>query len=74
MLTDDSLLHEFITESREHLESSEPDLLILEADGANAGEDVINKIFRAIHSIKGAAGFFGFESLTQAFEKPQLDF
>ena len=64
MLTDDSLLQEFITESREHLESIEPDLLILEAKGANAGEDVINKIFRAIHSIKGAAGFFGFERLT----------
>ena len=43
MLTDDSLLQEFITESREHLESIEPDLLILEAKGANAGEDVIRE-------------------------------
>ena len=63
MLTDDSLLQEFLTESREHLESIEPDLLVLEAEGAEAGDEVINKIFRAIHSIKGAAGFFGFERL-----------
>ncbi|MFN8614371.1 MAG: chemotaxis protein CheA [Vampirovibrionales bacterium] len=63
-MTDDALLQEFLTESLEHLASIEPDLLVLEEQGSAASDDVINKIFRAIHSIKGAAGFFGFDALT----------
>ncbi len=62
-LMDESLIQEFLTESREHLSSIEPDLLTLEKDGANTDPEIINRVFRAIHSIKGAAGFFGFEAL-----------
>ena len=62
-MSDESLLQEFVAESREHLSSIEPDLLILEQEGAGAGQEIVNRIFRAIHSIKGAAGFFGFEAL-----------
>ncbi|MEM0952228.1 MAG: chemotaxis protein CheA [Cyanobacteria bacterium P01_H01_bin.74] len=60
---DDALLIEFVTESKEHLASIEPDLLALEKNGRSAGNDIINSVFRAIHSIKGAAGFFGLEAL-----------
>jgi two-component system chemotaxis sensor kinase CheA len=60
---DESLIQEFICESRDHLASIEPDLLTLEKEGLNAGPDLINHIFRAIHSIKGASGFFGFDAL-----------
>ncbi|MBT3201838.1 MAG: hypothetical protein HN350_18200, partial [Phycisphaerales bacterium] len=49
--------------SREHLDTIEPDLLDMEKDGANASQEVLNRVFRAIHSIKGAAGFFAFEAL-----------
>lgn len=62
-INDESLLQEFVTEGREHLSSIEPDLLILEREGENANSDIINRVFRAIHSIKGASGFFGLEAL-----------
>lgn len=62
-LSDDSLLLEFVTESKEHLASIEPDLLILEREGANTDQEIINRVFRAIHSIKGASGFFGLVAL-----------
>src|SRR5262249_20098212 len=39
------------------------DLLTLEREGVRTDQEVINRIFRAIHSIKGASGFFGFEAL-----------
>jgi two-component system chemotaxis sensor kinase CheA len=60
---DENLLQEFVEESREHLSAIEPDLLILEQQGEQTDAEVINRIFRAIHSIKGASGFFGFEKL-----------
>lgn len=60
---DQSLIQEFVTESNEHLESIEPDLLTLEQEGGQVSQDIVNRIFRAIHSIKGASGFFGFENL-----------
>ncbi|PQO33197.1 hybrid sensor histidine kinase/response regulator [Blastopirellula marina] len=56
---DPALLAEFVTESREHLADVEGQLLEIEANGANIDVDLVNKVFRAIHSIKGAAGFMG---------------
>lgn len=58
---DDGLLQEFLAESQEHLSAIEPDLLSLEKDGDQVDIEVVNRIFRAMHSIKGASGFFGFE-------------
>ncbi len=61
---EDSLVYnEFISESYDHLESIEADLLSLE-DGARP-RDVIESIFRAFHSIKGAAGFLGLTALNK---------
>lgn len=59
---DDELIEIFIEESKEHLEGIEDNLLTLEEQGANIDDDLINKVFRAIHSIKGAAGFFGLDA------------
>lgn len=56
---DPALLAEFVTESREHLADVEGQLLEIEANGADIDVDLVNKVFRAIHSIKGAAGFMG---------------
>ena len=55
----DELLAEFVNESREHLATIEADLLTIEEGGADIDEELVNKVFRAAHSIKGAAGFFG---------------
>jgi two-component system chemotaxis sensor kinase CheA len=62
MLQDPNLISEFVTESLEHLEAVEPLLLDMEKQGCT-GPDSMNEIFRAVHSIKGAAGFLGLESI-----------
>ena len=49
------LILDFITESKEHIESSEAGLLDLEAKPDD--DEVLNLIFRAFHTIKGMAGF-----------------
>lgn len=60
--SDPSLLADFISESREHLDSAEPLLLELEGDPSNS--DNLNTIFRACHTIKGVAGFLGFNDIS----------
>jgi len=60
---DDELLGEFINESREHLTTIEADLLAIEEGGANIDAELVNKVFRAAHSIKGASGYFGLTSV-----------
>ncbi len=64
-LQDKELLGELVVESREHLAAIEPDLLGLEKEKDNVSPDRINRIFRAIHSIKGGFGFFGKERIKQ---------
>lgn len=56
---DDEILQGFVEESLEHLSSIENDLLSIEEAGADIDEDLVNKVFRAAHSIKGGAGFMG---------------
>ncbi len=60
---DDSLISDFVVESRENLDAIEPDLLAMEQEGAEVSQEIINRVFRAIHSMKGGAGFLAFESL-----------
>jgi len=55
---DDDLIHEYLAESREHLVTIETDLLAIEQAGAAIDERLVNRVFRAAHSIKGGAGFF----------------
>ena len=62
---DDDLLALFVQESLEHLETIEPNLLIMEEHGPDTEPEVINSLFRAVHSIKGSAGFFGLENITR---------
>ncbi|MFP4241589.1 MAG: chemotaxis protein CheW [Chitinispirillaceae bacterium] len=63
-MQDKELLHELVIESREHLRSIEPDLLELEQVGDGVDSELINRVFRAVHSIKGGFGFFGLKSVT----------
>ncbi|MCP4727132.1 MAG: hybrid sensor histidine kinase/response regulator [bacterium] len=57
------LLEGFIEEAQGHLQEIEPDFLLLEQEGDNVDSEVVNRIFRSIHSIKGASGFFGLEKI-----------
>ncbi len=58
-IEDDEILQGFIEESLEHLADIENDLLAIEETGDDIDEDLVNKVFRAAHSIKGGAGFMG---------------
>lgn len=50
-----SLRDEFVAESRDHLDLAEKKLLALEG---MADAETVNELFRAIHTVKGGAGFF----------------
>ncbi len=62
---DDSLLDELIIESKEHLETIEPDLMELEENPKTVDPEAINRIFRAVHSIKGGFGFFSMKHIVE---------
>lgn len=51
----------FIEETKEHLQSLNEHLLILEREPEN--ENTINEIFRAAHSLKGMSATMGFERM-----------
>ncbi|MFO0982211.1 MAG: chemotaxis protein CheA [Planctomycetota bacterium] len=57
----DSLVREFLVESHENLDRLDRDLLALEKDPL--ARDVLDSIFRTIHTIKGTCGFLGFTKL-----------
>ena len=55
----DDLLLDFVTESKEHLETIEDDFVVLVRQKDNPDQELVNKVFRAIHTVKGVAGFVG---------------
>ena len=57
---DISLLPDYLVEAAEHLEEMESLLLKLADEPENV--EVLDEIFRPIHSIKGAAQFIGLQS------------
>jgi len=59
MFQDDELMQEFVLESSSHLACIEGQLLQIEAAGASIDVNLVNTVFRGIHSVKGAAGFLG---------------
>lgn len=57
----DELLQEFVTQTREHLDKLEADLVALEREpGARV---LLERVFRTLHSIKGTSGFLGLPRL-----------
>ena len=58
---DVELVLDFITESQEHIESSEAALLEIEDDPENS--ESLNLIFRGFHTIKGMAGFLNLKDI-----------
>ncbi len=66
-MIDLSLLQDFLTEAGEHLAEMESGLLQLETDPDN--RDILDDIFRSVHTIKGAAGFVGLEKVSELAHK-----
>ncbi|NOY29742.1 MAG: hybrid sensor histidine kinase/response regulator [Planctomycetes bacterium] len=60
---DDELLNDFIVEANEHMADIENQFLSIEESGEDVDVDLINEVFRGIHSIKGAAGFLGMTTI-----------
>jgi len=66
---DSAMIADFLSECKEHHDSSLNSIFLLKEDGANNEE--INALFRAFHTIKGLAGFIGLKpivSFTHALE------
>ncbi len=70
--TDPGTLREFLDEAGELVESLQGGLLRLEAGGEVERGEVLNQLFRAAHSLKGASGMVGLKKtaeLTHSLEE-----
>jgi len=61
--SEDEVLLIFLEESREHLAGIEEDLLAVEEAGENIDQELVNRVFRAIHTVKGGSGFFALDKI-----------
>ncbi len=59
----DEIIQEFLIESSELIEQLDSDLVTLEENPDDF--DLLNRIFRAAHTIKGSSGFLGFTQVSQ---------
>ncbi len=66
---DQELLEGFLTETAELLEKMDDDLVALEK--APGDTELLNSIFRSIHTVKGASSFLGFELLVKVTHKTE---
>jgi len=65
MITDLSLIEEFVSESAEHITETEQLLLALETSSEDESSGIITTLFRGVHSIKGAAGFLALTNISE---------
>lgn len=61
MIQNQEYIQDFIDEAKGHLETLESALIRVEELKSSPG--LINEVFRAVHSIKGTAGFFGLKNI-----------
>ena len=61
----DGLREEFLAEAQEIIEALSRDLLLLDQaqKEGHVQPDLINEVFRAVHTLKGIAGMFGYHQL-----------
>src|SRR5436309_7063070 len=60
---DAALVKDFVVECEELLQGMDQDMIALEAAPSDA--ELLDRIFRALHSIKGTSGFLGFEAIVR---------
>ncbi len=60
---DPTLVREFLVESEELLQRMDQDMVALETAPQDA--ELLNRIFRAMHTIKGTSGFLGFDPVVR---------
>ncbi|MGC9195223.1 MAG: chemotaxis protein CheA, partial [Syntrophobacteraceae bacterium] len=59
------VVNEFVAEAHEHLGSTECDLLAMESCVEGESCEIVDRLFRSIHSIKGGSGTFGFPAVME---------
>jgi two-component system chemotaxis sensor kinase CheA len=62
-INDMEITDQFVMEAKEHLDTIEDDFLLLEKQKENPDRKLVDKVFRAIHSIKGGSGFLGLTNI-----------
>ncbi|MGD0587067.1 MAG: chemotaxis protein CheA [Oryzomonas sp.] len=67
---DQELLEGFLAETTELLEKLDDDLVTLEKASSDDPE-LLNRIFRSIHTVKGASSFLGFDLLVKVTHKTE---
>jgi two-component system chemotaxis sensor kinase CheA len=55
------IISDFVTEAEESLDRIDPLFVELETNGQDG--EILNDIFRCVHTLKGAAGFLGFQQV-----------
>jgi len=65
--SDDGLLGDFIEEAGEHLDEIEHNLLLLEKQPNSV--EVLNELFRSVHTIKGSAEYLGMLRIAELSHK-----
>lgn len=68
-MIDTSMLPDFIVEAAEHLEEMENTLLKLEQGRSKGSREIMDELFRSVHTIKGAAQFVGIERVAELSHK-----
>ncbi|HZU42257.1 MAG TPA: chemotaxis protein CheA [Terriglobales bacterium] len=63
LASDPALVQEFLSEADELLQGLDEDMIALEASPHDA--ELLNRVFRALHTIKGTAGFLEFDSVVR---------
>jgi two-component system chemotaxis sensor kinase CheA len=65
----DEIINEFVTEAEEILEKIDPMFVELETKGYD--KEILNEIFRGMHTLKGAAGFLGFQQIVDVSHRAE---
>ena len=60
---DETLVREFLIESEELLQRMDQDMIALESSPKDP--ELLNRVFRAMHTIKGTSGFLGYEAVVR---------
>jgi len=65
----EEIVTEFVTEAEETLDKIDPMFVELETKGYD--KDLLNEIFRGMHTLKGAAGFLGFQPVVDVAHRAE---
>ncbi|MFN3568482.1 MAG: chemotaxis protein CheA, partial [Caldimicrobium sp.] len=60
-MVDEDILKDFLVEAKDGIAKMEEEFIELEKERGNV--EILKSLFRTMHSLKGAAGFFGFKTL-----------